>query len=109
MSQPLAFSIDDLDADRHVVAICTRCQSTRYLTRPLLREKAAGQTFAEVERRVRCIARPRSDRQEQACGGAMTLEFYRRPGGPEAQAATVALAQGLADFTRQRLRYIVVR
>lgn len=104
MPAPLAFTIDDLDADRHVVAICTRCQSSRYLTRPLLREKAAGQTLAEVERRVRCIARPRSDRQDQPCGGAMTLEFYRRPGAAVTEASTVALADGLANLTARMMR-----
>ena len=98
MSQPLAFTIEEVGPDSHVIAVCVRCQSVRYLTRPLLAEMAPGQTLARIEQRVRCVARlePRGP----ACGGRMELEFYRLPErSVEARASTVEEAKALADFT----------
>lgn len=103
MTQRLAFTVDDLQPGRHIMAVCRRCQDARYLTRPLLHQVAADQTLAEVERRVRCIARPLTNKRGPACGGAMEIEFWSRAQRPEAQAATVALAEGLAEFSGRRM------
>lgn len=78
MSERLAFTIDELDLDRHVMAVCRRCMGTRYLIRPYLREVAPGQTLAQIESRVRCIERPRGNGRAPACGAGMEIEFYRR-------------------------------
>lgn len=103
MPQPLAFTIDDLSPDAHVMAVCVRCQSVRYLTRPLLAEMAPGQTLARIEQRVRCIAR--REPRWPACGGRMELEFYgRAPESVEARGSTVEEARGLADFTERMRR-----
>lgn len=103
MGDRLAFTIEAVDADLHVMAVCRRCLSTRYLTRPLLAEMAPGQILARIEQRVRCIAR--REPRGPACGGSMDLEFYRQPAGSvEASAATVALAEGLAEFTARMQR-----
>ncbi len=38
-------------------------------------EKVGDVPMIEVERRVRCIARPMSNKRGPACGGKMVLEF----------------------------------
>lgn len=101
MAQPLSFTIEEVDPVLHVMAVCRVCLSTRYLTRPLLAEMAPGQTLARVEQRVRCIAR--KEPRGAACGGPMTIEFYRMASAEvEARGSTVEEAQALADFTKQR-------
>lgn len=101
MDSRLAFTIEEVDPVLHVMAVCRVCLSTRYLTRPLLAEMAPDQALARVEQRVRCIDRktPRG----AACGGPMTIEFYRMASDQvEARGSTVEEAQALADFTAQR-------
>lgn len=73
---------------QYVTALCKVCGEHRYLTRALMIEKAGDIPLDRIEPRLRCIARPRSNKRGPACGGKMTLGLdgpITRP--PEANAA----------------------
>jgi hypothetical protein len=58
---------------QYVTAVCKACGEHRYVTRALMLEKAGDVPLDQIEPRLRCIARPRSDKRGAACGGRMTL------------------------------------
>lgn len=101
MSDRLQFTVDELDAERHVRAVCQRCGDTRYLIRPMLREMAPGQTLAKIEQRVRCISRL-SNRRGPACGGRMEIDIYRRSVPNPTTESTVELSHSLARYMSRR-------
>lgn len=72
---------------QYATATCTVCGEYRYLTRALMLEKAGDVALEKIEPRLRCIARPQSNKRGPACGGRMTLALsgpIARP--PEANA-----------------------
>lgn len=58
---------------QYVTAVCKVCGEHRYLTRAQMIERAGDVPLDRIEPRLRCIARPRSDKRGAACGGRMTL------------------------------------
>lgn len=84
----------------YATATCKVCGEHRYLTRALMLEKAGDVALEKIEPRLRCVARPQSNKRGPACGGRMTLGLdgpIRNP--PEARAPSVAMAEEMAAFT----------
>jgi hypothetical protein len=101
----LRFTIDDVDPDLHVRATCERCREARYLTRPLLGAMAPGQLLAQVEARVRCVARPWSNKRGPACGGKMILDFHRAAVTPTARGSSIDEAAGMQTYIDRRVKH----
>lgn len=62
-----------IPAGQYATSTCKTCGEHRYLTRALMLEKAGDIPLDRIEPRLRCIARPRTDKRGPACGGRMTL------------------------------------
>lgn len=71
-----------IPAGQYVTAHCKDCGEHRYVTRALMLAKAGDVPLSRIEPRLRCIARPRSNKRGPACGGPMTLALD----GPVTQA-----------------------
>jgi hypothetical protein len=62
-----------IPAGQYVTALCQVCGEYRYVTRALMLEQAGDVPLDRIEPRLRCIARPLSDKRGAASGGRMTL------------------------------------
>lgn len=67
------FTPSTIPAGAYATAVCSRCGEHRYVTRALMIEKAGDVPLSRIEPRLRCIARPQSNKRGPACGGRMTL------------------------------------
>lgn len=65
----------EIPEGQSVVAHCTKpaCHGHRYLPRSYLIEKVGDVPLYVIERRLRCVERPWSNKRGPGCGAAMTL------------------------------------
>jgi hypothetical protein len=81
MSDRFALTPSQIPEGHYIVATCQRpgCGGRRYVTRALMLEKAGDIPLNLIERRVRCVERPRANKRGPACGGPMEFEWGRGP------------------------------
>jgi hypothetical protein len=94
------WTVTTYPADHSLMAECVRpgCGGVRYLPRSYLIEKVGDLPLLQIERRLRCVERPLSNKRGKACGGAMELAWVHKSGAPEANQASVSHSASLAAF-----------
>lgn len=103
MTRKFGFKPSTIPDGQYAVGICLRCRNARYLTRALMLEKAGDIPLDRIEPRLRCVARPVSDKRGPACGGRMTLGLDGPIlNSPEANAAYPSFEPGQGGGFRSR-------
>lgn len=80
MREAFPWTPSNLPEGSYIYAVCMTCRDRRYITRAMMLERAGDVPFKSIEPRLRCIARPVSNKRGPACGRSMVLEM----GGPRA-------------------------
>jgi hypothetical protein len=78
MSAEFPWTPSNLPEGSYIYGVCQACRERRYVTRAMMLERAGDVPFKTIESRLRCIARPQTNKPGPACGAQMTLEL----GGP---------------------------
>ena len=73
MTQPLGFKPSEMGEGWYIRADCQTCRESRYLGRQMMIAKAGDVPVRLIEPRLRCVARPLSNKRGPACGGRMTM------------------------------------
>lgn len=79
MLTPLGFKPSSMGEGWYITAYCQRCGECRYLGRQYMIEKAGDVPVRLIEPRVRCFARPLSNKRGPACEGRMKFEVTGPP------------------------------
>lgn len=81
MTHPFSWKPSEIPEGSSVMAVCVRpdCGGHRYLPRSYLIEKAGNVPLSHIEKRLRCVERPRLNRRGPACRGNMTLQWVPTP------------------------------
>jgi hypothetical protein len=81
MPEPFWWKPSEIPDGACVMASCVRpdCDGHRYLPRAYLIEKAGDIPLNQIQRRLRCVERPRLDRRAKPCGSGMSLAWVHTP------------------------------
>lgn len=73
MAERLGFKPSEMGEGWYVEATCSTCREVRYLGRQMMIHRAGNVPLRQIEPRLRCVARARTDKRGPACGGRMTM------------------------------------
>lgn len=73
MPERLGFKPSEMGGGWYIRAECKTCRESRYLGRQMMIDRAGDVPLRLIEPRLRCVARPWSNKRGPACGGRMEM------------------------------------